>query len=551
MAGGKLSARQKMINMMYLVLTALLALNVSKEILNAFVTVNDGLETTKTTFKNKMAQQYADFAASYNENKQKVGPYYNSAQTIQTGVDDIIDYIDNIKVLIIAGTEGKTNEEIFANDTILSMKYVEAKDGYDIPTNLLIGADPDTPKDGENTAKELKSKLEAYRDMLKKVISDRGGNPTLEASIDKTFTFPEKVKDASGTTTNWESLNFYHVPLAACVTILSKFQADIRNTESDVVKWLYGQVDASSLKFTTIRPAVIPLTNYVTQGDSFKADVFLAAYDETNPPVVRLAADDATIDTLTGKITGDFTEVTIGPDGMGKLAIPASAVGQMSKGLSIEYKPMGQDPLTYYTYANYEVAKPSLVVSPTKMNVFYKGVDNPVDVSVPGFSADKIRPSISAGSITKASGGGYVVRIKTGNKAQISVTAELPDGSTKRLGPAEFRVKSVPNPTPYFAGKSVADDKVKKRELLAAQGVIAKMLDFDFDLKFTVTQFRLTMIVAGTPVEKVSKSNRLSGEMKELLKKAKRGQKIYIEGIKARGPDGTVRSLGSLSFKVT
>jgi gliding motility-associated protein GldM len=185
------------------------------------------------------------------------------------------------------------------------------------------------------------------------------------------------------------------------------------------------------------------------------------------------------------------------------------------------------------------------------MNVFYKGVDNPVDVSVPGFSADKIRPSISNGSITKASGGGYTVRVSKGTTANISVQAEMPDGSSKRLGPAEFRVKSVPNPTPYFAGKSLGDEKVKKAELTAAQGVIAKMEDFEFDLKFTVTRFKLTMIIGGTPIEKISKNNRVTSDMKEMLKKAKRGQKIYIENIKAKGPDGTIRNLGALSFKVT
>ena len=134
--------------------------------------------------------------------------------------------------------------------------------------------------------------------------------------------------------------------------------------------------------------------------------------------------------------------------------------------------------MTFYTYANYEVAKPSLVVSPTKMNVFYKGVDNPVDVSVPGFSADKIKPSISNGSITRASGGGYIVKVSKGTTANISVTAELPDGGTKRLGPAEFRVKSVPNPTPYFAGKSIGDDKVKKSELTASSGCCCQNVRF-------------------------------------------------------------------------
>ena len=539
-----------MINMMYLVLTALLALNVSKEILDAFVTVNEGLENTKTTFKNKMDQQYSDFAGAYNENKQKVGPYYQSAQAIQGEATAILDHIDKIKTILIAKTESRPENEIFANDTILSMRYVTAKDDNNWTTSILVGPEASTPITGENSATELKEMMLTYKGTMNGVISKHGGNQTLDASLERTFNFDDR-KDASGTKNNWESINFYHVPLAAAVTILSKIQTDIRNTESDVVKWLYGQVDASSLKFTDIMPAIIPVTSYVTQGDSFKADVFLAAYDATNPPKVRLALDGSSIDTLTGKIEGDYIDVVIGPDGMGKLAIPASAVGQMSKGISIEYKPMGQDPMTFYTYANYEVAKPSLVVSPTKMNVFYKGVDNPVDVSVPGFSGDKIRPSISNGSITKASGGGYTVRVSKGTTANISVQAEMPDGSSKRLGPAEFRVKSVPNPTPYFAGKSLGDDKVKKAELTAAQGVIAKMEDFEFDLKFTVTKFKLTMIIGGTPIEKISKGNRITSDMKEMLKKAKRGQKVYIENIKAKGPDGTIRNLGSLSFKVT
>ena len=538
-----------MINMMYLVLTALLALNVSKEILDAFVTVNEGLENTKATFKSKMDQQYSDFAGAFNENKQKVGPYYQSAQAIQGEASDILDHIDKIKTILISKTEKIPEDEVFANDTLLGMRYVKAKDDNNWTTNILVGTEASKPRTDENSATELKLMMIAYQETMSGIISKHGGNTALDAILDRTFSFEDR-KDASGTNNNWESMNFYHVPLAAAVTILSKIQTDIRNTESDVVKWLYGQVDASSLKFTDIIPAIIPLTSYVTQGDSFKADVFLAAYDATNPPKIRLAVGDGTIDTLTGKINGDFIDVVIGPDGMGKLAIPASAVGQMSKGISIEYKPMGKDPMTFYKYANYEVAKPSLVVSPTKMNVFYKGVDNPVDVSVPGFSADKIKPSISNGSITRASGGGYIVKVTKGTTANISVTAELPDGGTKRLGPAEFRVKSVPNPTPYFAGKSVGDDKVKKAELTAAQGVVAKMLDFDFDLKFTVVQFKLTMIIGGTPIEKLTKSNRISGDMKEMLKKAKRGQKVYIEGIKAKGPDGTIRNLGSLSFKV-
>jgi hypothetical protein len=140
--------------------------------------------------------------------------------------------------------------------------------------------------------------------------------------------------------------------------------------------------------------------------------------------------------------------------------------------------------------------------------------------------------------------------VKKGNEAVISVSATLPDGTTASMGKVPFRVKTVPNPAPFFAGKGQGDDKVKKSELTAAQGVAARMENFDFDLKFTVTSFKLTMIVGGTPIEKVAKGNRVTGEMKTMLKKAKRGQKIYIENIRAKGPDGTTRKLGSIALKV-
>jgi hypothetical protein len=125
-----------------------------------------------------------------------------------------------------------------------------------------------------------------------------------------------------------------------------------------------------------------------------------------------------------------------------------------------------------------------------------------------------------------------------------------PDGTKKTMTGMKFRVKNVPNPSPYFAGKSVNDENIKKAELTAAAGVIAKMENFEFDLKFEVVSFKVTMIVGGVPLEKEVKGPAVSSDMKEMFQKAKPGQKVYIEGIKARGPDGTVRNLGSLSFKV-
>jgi gliding motility-associated protein GldM len=195
------------------------------------------------------------------------------------------------------------------------------------------------------------------------------------------------------------------------------------------------------------------------------------------------------------------------------------------------------------------VATPSLVVSPTKMNVFYRGVDNPVSISVSGYSDKDIQPSATNGSLSKG-GEGFIMRPGKDNEATISATVTNPDGSKKSMPGIKFRVKNVPSPTPYFAGKSVNDETVKKAELTAAAGVIAKMIDFEFDLKFDVVEYRVTMVVNGAPIEKMVKGAAVSGEMREMFQKAKPGQKVWIEGIKARGPDGTVRNLGGLSFKV-
>ncbi len=220
----------------------------------------------------------------------------------------------------------------------------------------------------------------------------------------------------------------------------------------------------------------------------------------------------------------------------------------MLKGI-IKFKPVGGEETTEVFETTYEVAAPNLVVSPTKMNVFYRGVDNPVSISVSGYSDKDIRPSMSNGTLSKGSEG-WIVKPGKDAEATISATVTNPDGTSKTMTGMKFRVKNVPSPTPYFAGKSVNDETIKKTELTAAAGVIAKMIDFEFDLKFEVTEYRVTMIIGGTPIEKMTKGAAVSGDMKEMFQKAKPGQKVYIEGIKARGPDGTTRNLGSLSFKV-
>lgn len=545
MASGKQSPRQAMINMMYLVLTALLAMNVSKEILDSFITVNNGLENTKLSLNDKMTAQYASFESFAGENAAKYGAAWNEAKKIKTAGAEIIAYVDSIKAKAIMTAEGWPRDSVVLGDgRIVDLAKVTKKDSHDELTNLLIGDEPAKPKDGPMSATDLRTKLEAFREMVK---NSRKEDTELAASMDRVFNFEDR-KDASGTMNNWQSINFYHVPLAAGITILSKIQADVRNAEGEVVKRMMDAVEGKSFKFNKLTTIVKPLSSYVTVGSKYTAEIFLGAYDDQNAPEVYIAGPGATVDTVAKKINGEAIKL---PMNGAKAVLERVAGGaglQTVRGI-IKFKPVGGEETIEWFETTYEVAAPSLVVSPTKMNVFYRGVDNPVSVSVSGYSNKDIMATASNGTLTK-SADGYIMRPGKDAEATIGATVTNPDGTKKPMPGLKFRVKNVPNPTPYFAGKSVNDENIKKAELTAAAGVIAKMENFEFDLKFEVVEYRVTMIVNGVPLEKVTKGAAVSGDMKEMFKKAKPGQKIYIEGIKARGPDGTVRNLGGLSFKV-
>ena len=159
--------------------------------------------------------------------------------------------------------------------------------------------------------------------------------------------------------------------------------------------------------------------------------------------------------------------------------------------------------------------------------------------------------TFSNASSSKGANGEFLVKPGTGAKSVVTVTAQMPDGSRKGMGNFEFRVKNVPPPQPYFGGKTISDATIKKTAATAAQGVSARLDNFEFEgVRFTVTQFKLVMIVNGTPIERLVRGNRLGSDDKVMIRKARIGSKIWIENIKAKGPDGKVRSLGSLAFKV-
>lgn len=550
MAGGNLSPRQKMINLMYLVLTALLALNVSKEILDSFVIVNEGLENTKSTFKDKMDATYAQFQSLAKENEAKYGAAWKDAQQVQGLASRLVSHIDTIKGMLISKTDGVPLDKVLGKangvDTVLNLEHVHMKDNNTHITEMMVGSEPAKPKTGPYTAMELQGMLENFRDMVKKAAAN---DPKLQASADEMFNFADR-KDASGTTNNWASMNFYHVPLAAGITILSKMQTDIRTMENELVGRMMAGVESKTFKFNTLEAIVKPQSSYVTAGGTYRADIFLGAYDNQNAPEVYIAGPGAHVDTTVTPpvIVGESKKLPMN-GAMALLEEPATSAGLKTVTGIIKFKPVGGDLQVQPFKTEYEVAAPSLVVSPTKMNVFYRGVDNPVSISVSGYSATNISPSISNGTLSKDKDG-YIVKPGPGPTAMVSVSVTNPDGSKKSLPGMEFRVKNVPNPTPYFAGHGVNDNSVKKTELMAAQGVIAKMENFDFDIRFEVLSYTVSTTIQGNFLEKPCTGPALSADAKAMLDKVKSGQKIFIENIKAKGPDGTTRNLGALSFKV-
>jgi gliding motility-associated protein GldM len=518
MAGYKETPRQKMIAMMYLVLTALLALNVSVEIIQAFVVVNNSIEGTNTNLKEKIDETYARFEQQNLLNEAKVGPYWSKAQEVRTLSDEMVAYIEDIKWEIIARTERITVDQ--ARTTPLA--DIQAKDKYDESTNYFIGDSQDGSK---GKARELKDKINQFKaDIVK------GLDPQAQSKIKSGLETDGKYKDATGNKQNWEMHNFYHTILAANVTFLNKLIADVRNLESDVVSALFSSITAEDYKFDLLAAKVVPSSRLVFSGDTYEAEIMIAAIDTKQNPEV----------TVNGRLIP--TE-----SGVAKYTVNASATGlQTYKGSIKVVGPTGETD-EYPFEESYFVMTPSLTVAPTKMNVFYADVDNPVSISASGIPESQLHASINAGTIRKA-GKDWVVKVPTGvNNAVVTVTHN-DGGQTRNMGRAEFRVKRVPTPTAYIANSD--GGPIAKSMLLASRAIIPKMPeDFEFDLNFEITSFKFLGIRGGDVAEYNSNSGRLTQEMTNFIENSKRGQRIWIENIMAKGPGGN-RKLGNISIIV-
>lgn len=524
-----------MIAMMYLVLTSLLALNVSKEIIDTFIVMNESMESTSETFNNKLENTYSKFSQQHALNPNKVGPFWTEAQEVQKLSEELIEYIDELKYGVIISTDARIETVEEAKNTPLV--EIASKDRYTEPTRYFFGR---STTGEEGIAGELKRKIIQYRTTLLDYMGLPPESDRLGLITEGDF------RDADGKKQTWEQHYFYYTVLAADVAILNRLISEVKNAEFDVVSFLYNEVTAEDFKFDQIGAKVIPKSRYIFEGDKYEAEVIVAAYDtKQNPAVYYLEGVDTIIN------INNAREVT-GQGGIGQLAIPATSSGLKKYAGIVEVLDPSGIPRRYSFKDEYIVARPSLTVSATKMNVFYIGVDNPVSISVPGISNELVTPVINVGTLTPAPAGenfNYVVRVPRGTtgRAVISVEADY-SGQRINMGSAEFRIKRVPDPTAFIA--NVSDGPVAKNALIAAGAIIPRMPeDFEFDLNFVIVSFTFVSVRSGDLYERPGRGNLLTQEMKDFISNAKRGTKVWLEDIIAEGPDGN-RRLGTISLLV-
>ena len=520
-----------MINMMYLVLIAIMALNVSKDLLKAFVTFEEGMGLTLANSMSKNSSLYSAIEKAKSIDPAKAGQQWQKAVDIRSVTNETVEWIDALKNRLIAETE-KIPLEVA--DT-LALRWVEAKDDADIPTNIMIGSKDDASS-GE--ARELRTKLISHYEELNDILGE-----DLSEGFDLHIDTNGTIED--GADLNWELSNFYRAPLAADVALLSKFKNDVRNLEYEALERLHSSINERDLPFDTVAARVISSSDYVILGDTHLAEVFVAAYSTTKDPEVELS-----LHTPDGSLNDMPIEVS---DGSGRVLLNTTVPGLHSYSGVVRLTD-NNGLTTEFPYRHeYLVARPSAAVSATKMNVFYRGIENPVEVSVPGYAHENVRVSISGGNTIRATGNGsYVVSMSANSPASVSVSVSVVEanGSNRQFAAKQFRVKKLP--TPYVRIDRIkGSGEMTKGQICAVSGLIAEYAeDFPFDLSCRVVSYEVTHVQRnGTVIVHKNQGQNFEEDVKALLCASRRGDKIYFEHIRARGPDG-VRPLSPLSIKI-
>jgi gliding motility-associated protein GldM len=523
--------RQKMINMMYLVLTALLALNVSAEILNAFKTVNNSIGTSNKVITDKNNLTYSAFEKALNDQQTKANAeiWAPKAKQIEKLSSSMYNTIDGMKELLIfeSQPEIKEGKKIFNDANLDAATRVFDKDGkgkilYDslkqYKQDMLSVLNPEQFKDNKVLYEEVSKARADFEKQLPL-------NLRVPDSQTGTAKSADSVKD-------WVTNYFHMTPTIAAITILSKFQNDVKNSESQMVDYCYKQIGSVKVVYNQFEAFAGTNATYLMPGDELEIQAGIGAFSAAAKP----------------DITIEGAHQALNADGVADFKTKVSGAGEHSITVNIAYTKPDGTTATIPKTIKYTVGMPSgASIFLEKMNVVYIGVDNPMTISGGSVGAEKVHVNFASpgASLVKSTGDHYVARATTPGMSKIIVTA---NGKNFEF---PIRVKNLPLPAGFIGSKK--GGQISSAEFKAIGGLIARLEDSDFEAPFKVVSYNLGAEgggISGYTQATNEGSNRWTGNAAAIVGRATPGTHIFFDNIRVIGPDGKQREIAPMVFSL-
>ena len=508
------SPRQKMINLMYVVLMAMLALNVSNEVLNGFTVVEESLGRTTSNSAKENAAIYDTFSQQMKQNPEKVRQWFEKSQAVKLMSDSLYNFAQQLKEAIVREADGKDAD----------LNNIKAKDDLEAASQIMLAP-------GTGKGKHLFEMINSYRGRILKMV----GDPKQQEIISSNLT-TEVPKSQRALGKNWQEYMFEDMPVAAAVTLLSKLQSDVRYAEGEVLHTLVSNIDVKDIRVNKLDAFVIPEKTTLYPGEVFNADIVMAAVDTTMQPEIYV---NGTKINPKGKYS--FTAGAVGEHSFSGYLMTRNAAGET----------MRRDFLQKYTVIP---APTGATVAADLMNVLYAGFQNPMSVSVPGVPANAVTVSMSGGSLVSKGAGHYVATPSQVGKDVVFTVSANDKGKTRQMAQVTFKVRKLPDPTPYVV---IGSDRFKggnmpKASLVAMDALHAAIDDGLLDIPFKVLSFETVFFDdMGNSIPIASEGASFSGRQKDTFRRLSRNKRFYVRGVKAIGPDGIQRTLpGAMEFIV-
>lgn len=551
MAAGRETPRQKMIGMMYLVLTALLALNITKEVVNAFVTINDKLDASATIINSKIEDDYLAFdmkkisILAKGGDLQRFTVWKTKADSLKIETKRLVSFLLSECNDMIKEVEGE--DWIAANGRdpegnilqLRSMSDIQLKDNYDVPTQLFIGSDPMNPNE---RGLMLRKKIHAYRDYVTGLMgtyTQKDKNWLFKAPMDvanlsealktanpedslkisqfyRALTIPDVLFDAGEEKElPWVSAIFNQVPLVAAVAMFTSLKVDIKNAESIASAFMLAKIEESIYKINKIEPMVSARSAYLNTGDSMRLNVLIAAYDTLEMNEIRWGMDADTLPERWRSTTKGI-DLSGSTPGIHKLK---GVIGIKERD-NVVWKPWDFE---------YTVGAPVGVISQPKMRLLYRGFKNEIEATASGFPADKVSVSVSSGCRLERNGSGWTVWVVDASlrTATITVKGQKEDGSIVTVASNNFEIRPMPKPEIFLGG--IVSGQNPSCSAVRSQTRIS--LRFDSSVPLTGVAFDIiegTVQVDGiTRTGKINSDGSLNADAKTILAQAC-GKKVTI-----------------------